>query len=159
MGIKMKTKTKTKYLTFNALLAACYIALTLINPLSWNVFQFRISEILSVMPFYNKKYRLGMILGCAVANAFSPLGICDIAVGTVTGVIAYYGINFLKLNVFIKALTYSLLCGFCVAVELLWICKTPYFIGFISVFVSTLIISEIGVFVFRIKPLQSILAK
>ena len=66
-----------------ALVAAIYIALTIIPPfnvISFGAYQFRISEMMNFMAFYNRKYIIGVTIGCMIANLFSPLWI-DVFVG------------------------------------------------------------------------------
>ena len=66
-----------------ALVAAIYIALTIIPPfnvISFGAYQFRISEMRNLMAFYNRKYIIGVTIGCMIANLFSPLWI-DVFVG------------------------------------------------------------------------------
>lgn len=66
-----------------ALVAAVYIVCTLaIAPLSYGAVQLRFSEVLVLLCFYKKDYCYSMILGCAIANLFSPLGIYDVVFGT-----------------------------------------------------------------------------
>ena len=66
-----------------AIVAAIYIALTIIPPfnvISFGAYQFRISEMMNFMAFYNRKYIIGVTIGCMIANLFSPLWI-DVVVG------------------------------------------------------------------------------
>ena len=66
-----------------AIVAAIYIALTIIPPfnvISFSAYQFRISEMMNFMAFYNRKYIIGVTIGCMIANLFSPLWI-DVFVG------------------------------------------------------------------------------
>ena len=66
-----------------AIVAAIYIALTIIPPfnvISFGAYQFRISEMMNFMAFYNRKYIIGVTIGCMIANLFSPLWI-DVFVG------------------------------------------------------------------------------
>ena len=66
-----------------ALVAAIYIALTIIPPfnvISFGAYQFRISEMMNFMAFYNRKYIIGVTIGCMIASLFSPLWI-DVFVG------------------------------------------------------------------------------
>ena len=65
-----------------ALIAALYIALTLINPLSYGAVQFRVSEMLNNLVVFNKRYIWALTLGCAVANINSSLGVVDMVFGT-----------------------------------------------------------------------------
>ena len=48
--------SKIKNLTFGGIFIAIYFILTNINPLSWGAIQVRFSELLLLIPFWNKKY-------------------------------------------------------------------------------------------------------
>jgi len=66
-----------------AIVAAIYVALTItppLNAISYGAYQFRISEMMNFMAFYNRKYIIGVTIGCMIANLFSPLWI-DVFVG------------------------------------------------------------------------------
>lgn len=66
-----------------ALVAAIYVALTItppLNAISYGAYQFRISEMMNFTAFYNKKYIIGVTIGCMIANFFS-FGILDVFVG------------------------------------------------------------------------------
>ena len=72
-----------KVLTIRALIAAIYVVLTVaIAPFSYGTIQFRISESLSQLVVFSKKYWFPITLGVAIANIFSPLGIVDVFFGT-----------------------------------------------------------------------------
>ena len=66
-----------------ALVAAIYIALTITPPfnvISFGAYQFRISEMMNFMAFYNRKYIIGVTIGCMISNFFS-FGLLDVFVG------------------------------------------------------------------------------
>lgn len=69
-----------------ALVAAIYVILTVLPPLNslaYGPIQFRISEILNFLPFYNKRYIWGVTLGCFLSNFFSTnVAAVDVVVGT-----------------------------------------------------------------------------
>ena len=66
---------RTKELMNTAMVAAVYAVLTLaIAPLSFGMVQVRFSEMLMLLAFFDKKYAPGLILGCFIANCFSPFG-------------------------------------------------------------------------------------
>ena len=70
-------------LTHIAIVAAIYVALTItppLNAISYGAYQFRISEMMNFMAFYNRKYILGVTIGCMIANLYS-FGIIDVFVG------------------------------------------------------------------------------
>lgn len=72
---------KLKQLIINAVIAAIYVVITIVLP-SYGALQLRLSEIFAHLPVFNKKYAVGLILGVAVANIWSPFGIYDVAFGT-----------------------------------------------------------------------------
>lgn len=78
-------KTKAITLAKAAVIAACYVALTWASEalgLGFGAIQLRLSEALTVLPVFSPAAIPGLILGCAIANAGSPLGPIDVAVGT-----------------------------------------------------------------------------
>lgn len=78
-----KNKVDVKLLAATAMIAAIYAVLTLaIAPLSFGLVQVRFSEMLMLLAFIDRKYAPGLILGCFVANCFSPFGIMDVVFGT-----------------------------------------------------------------------------
>ena len=67
-----------------AIVAAIFVVLTItppINVLSFGAYQFRISEMLNFLAFYNPKYIFGVTIGCMIANLFSSFGLIDVFVG------------------------------------------------------------------------------
>ena len=78
-------KNKARTLAKAALIAAAYVALTWMSEalgLGFGAVQLRLSEALTILPVFTGSAVPGLILGCAVSNAASPLGPVDIAVGT-----------------------------------------------------------------------------
>lgn len=66
-----------------AIVAALYFVCTIaLAPIAFGAVQFRLSEILVLLCFYKKDYCYSMVIGCAIANLFSPLGIYDLVFGT-----------------------------------------------------------------------------
>jgi len=88
---------KTKFITQTAIVAALYTVLTLaLSFMAYGPVQFRVAEILVLLVFIDKKYFLGLTLGCAISNAFSPLVIVDVIVGTSATVLALLFIILVK---------------------------------------------------------------
>lgn len=80
----------TNYLVKSAGVAALYAVLTLLLPVaSYGPIQFRFSEILVLLVFYNKRFIPGLVLGCAIANMFSPMMLFDVVFGTLSSYIAF----------------------------------------------------------------------
>ncbi len=80
----MQKMQKTRTMAQAAVIAALYAALTLSTvQFSFGALQFRAAEALCVLPFFLPKSGvLGLTLGCAIANLFSPFGLLDVVVGS-----------------------------------------------------------------------------
>lgn len=80
----MKKKT-TLFITQAAVIAALYVALTYVSNalgLAYNAIQFRLSEVLTVLPVFTPAAIPGLLIGCIIANIQSPFGIVDIICGS-----------------------------------------------------------------------------
>lgn len=74
-------KNKTKTLVMNAMIAALYVALTvLVKPFASGAIQFRISEALNHIVVFNKKLMWGVVLGVVIFNALFSTGL-DVVFG------------------------------------------------------------------------------
>lgn len=73
------------------LVAALYVVLTLLVPaFAYGPVQFRISEVLTLLCFYNPFYILPITLGVFISNLFSSLGPIDLVFGTLHTLISVY---------------------------------------------------------------------
>ncbi|MHA6252548.1 QueT transporter family protein [Oceanobacillus sp. CAU 1775] len=74
---------KTRTLVVNALIAALYIAVSLlVVPFGFTNIQFRISEIFNHLIVFDKRYFFGIVAGVFIYNyLFSPLGWFDLVFG------------------------------------------------------------------------------
>lgn len=138
----------SKYIVYNAVIAAIYVALTVINPIGTMAIQIRVSEMISVLPFFNRKFIPGVLIGVGIANMFSGLGILDVVVGVGIGAIAYTISYFVK-NVWINVAIFSLLCGIFVGWMLLAVAGLPFWLSLFSITISTLITTSVGALLFR----------
>ena len=69
----------------NGIIAALYFVITIAcGPLSYEFMQFRFSEMLNLLVFFNPVYTIGLTLGCLFANLLSSVGPLDILLGTLT---------------------------------------------------------------------------
>jgi len=85
----MHSKLSVRGLTFAAMLAALYAALTLALPyLSYGPVQIRFSEALTVLPFLYPAATPGLFIGCLVANLISPYGLPDMICGSLATLLA-----------------------------------------------------------------------
>lgn len=75
--------TNIKKLVTTALVAAIYATLTLVlGAISYGPIQFRVAEIMVLLPFIKKDYIWGLTIGCFLANIIGPYGVPDIIFGT-----------------------------------------------------------------------------
>jgi uncharacterized membrane protein len=86
-----KSRKTTRYIVTAALIAALYAVLTTVfHPLSYGYGQVRISEIMTVLPFFTPAAVPGLFIGCIIANIASPLGPVDIAIGSCATLLAAF---------------------------------------------------------------------
>lgn len=79
MGFDMSIRK----IAFAAVVGAAYAALTMaLAPLSYGPVQFRISEILCILPFFFPFTAWGLFIGCVIANLLSAYGALDIVFGS-----------------------------------------------------------------------------
>ena len=79
----------TKSLINGALIAALYAVLTIVlAPISYGPLQCRVSEALTLLPFYLPEAVPGLFAGCVLANIYGGFGILDIIFGSLATLIA-----------------------------------------------------------------------
>ena len=81
---------KTEFIAKSALIAALYVALTMASyPLSYGMVQFRVSEVMTLIAFYNPSYIPSLLVGCFVANLLGIGGMVDAIFGTAASLFAF----------------------------------------------------------------------
>ena len=95
MPTNRKHLRTTKFLAVNGLIAAAYVVLTFTVPLlSFSAVQFRLSELLAVLPVFYPPSIAGLGVGCLVSNlvgfftGLNPIGLIDSVVGTAATLLA-----------------------------------------------------------------------
>lgn len=124
-------KSNNKYLAEVAIIAALYAVLTVSIPwLSYGQVQFRIAEALLVIVLFKKSGPAGLVLGCLIANIFSPIGWPDIIFGTLGSLLSVYGIYRLKdKNIFLSLLPGVIANAIMVAIELKLFFNLPFWLS------------------------------
>ena len=80
----MKKSNKVTFLTQAAVIAAIYVVLTIIfAPFSFGEVQVRISEALTILPFFTPAAIPGLFVGCIIANLFGGAIPADIIFGSI----------------------------------------------------------------------------
>lgn len=141
-------KLNTKELAQNAMIACLYAVLTVaIAPIAYSEIQFRISEVMVFLAFYNKKWVPGLIAGCFIANLASPLGWYDLFFGTMSTVFVCLAMSRLN-NRYIAGLFGTVITGVIVGYELHLAFGIPFFINAIYVAIGEAGVLLIGAFLF-----------
>lgn len=79
----MKFQINSRFIARQAAIATLYTVLTLSGfGLSYGPIQFRFSEVLTWLAFYDPKNIFGLTLGCFLSNMTSPYGIIDMVIGS-----------------------------------------------------------------------------
>lgn len=77
-----------------AIVAALYTVLTvMLAPIGYGAIQFRVSEVMVLLAFFNPLYIGGLTLGCLISNIFGGNGPLDIIFGTFATFISVVSIN------------------------------------------------------------------
>ena len=148
----MKFSFDSSSIAKQAMVAALYAVLTWTIPsLSYGPIQFRVSEIMTLLAFYNPQYVIGLTVGCAIANLFSSLGAIDIFVGTLASFLALFAMSKIK-NIWIASLMPAL-SAIIIGAEIVLVSPEPvsYFLITGQIMISELIIvTGCGVVLFKI---------
>lgn len=77
-------------LIYASLVAALYVVITLLTmPISFGMVQFRISEVLNILPLFFPESILGLTIGCLISNLFSSGNVLlDCTLGTLATLLA-----------------------------------------------------------------------
>lgn len=145
----MNNKDLILKLVKNAIVASLYLVLTLVAP-SYGAVQFRFSEVMLLLMLVNSNYVSGLIIGCMVANLFSPMGLVDVVVGTSATAISLLFMSKTK-NQIIATLWPAIFNGLIVGAELYFMLKLPFIASAISVAMGEfVVITCIGLPIFKV---------
>ncbi len=142
-------KLDTKEIALNAIIACIYAVLTLaIAPLAYSEVQFRISEVMVFLAFYNRKYIPGLVIGCFLANIPSSLGWMDMVFGTFSTLVVVITMNKVN-NRYIASVLGALITGVIVGFELHLAFGIPFLINAIYVAIGEFGVLLIGAILFK----------
>ena len=80
---------KTRKLITASVIGALYAVLTMaLSPVSYGPLQFRVSEVLCILPYFLPFTAWGLFFGCVIANLISAAGILDIVFGSMATLLA-----------------------------------------------------------------------
>ena len=118
-------------------------------PFSYMGIQFRVSEIMVLLCFFRKDYAFGLVIGCAIANLPSAIGLVDVGFGTLATLIACLGIMFMK-NLGIACLFPVVSNAFIVGFELWKFLGLPFWISVAEVAIGEFAVMVIGYIFFML---------
>ncbi|UPW83594.1 QueT transporter family protein [Lysinibacillus sp. Ag94] len=142
---------KVKFLTTSGIIAALYIAITLlVAPFGFTEVQFRLSEMFNHLVAFNPRFAFGIIIGVFISNLFSPNGIIDLYFGVAHSMITL-GLfilicKFVK-NIWARLVINTLLftCTmFIIAFELNIALELPFFWTWLTVATGEFIVLAVG---------------
>lgn len=83
-----RSRISSKTIAIAAVVGAAYATLTVgLAPISYGAIQFRVSEVLCILPFFIPSTAWGLFIGCAIANILGG-GVLDIVFGSLTTLLA-----------------------------------------------------------------------
>lgn len=105
----------------NAIIGALYFALTFFLPaISYNVWQFRVSEFLVLLCFWRPDLCIGLTIGCALAN-FASFTIWDVLFGSLATLISCLLVSYASPRLLVSVLWPTLINALVIGAELTWI--------------------------------------
>lgn len=143
-------KINTETIALTGVTAAVYMVATLaVSPIAFGAVQFRLSEVMVLLAWINPAFAPGLVLGCALANMFSPLGVIDVLFGTFHTFCSVMMIKRTK-NIYLASL-WPTIFSFIIGLELYIAYSAPFIVSTLSVMAGELIcITLIGCIVFSL---------
>lgn len=136
---------KVKKVVFSALIAAIYAAVTMsLCFQSYGVIQFRLSEALTVLPFFSSYSIPGLFIGCIISNIISPSGILDMVFGSLATLLAaiityYIGKSSIKYKEYIAPMPAVIVNALVVGVMLHYTINWPLILAVLQVGLGELV--------------------
>lgn len=144
---------ETRKLVRGAAVAAIYALLTLSLP-AYGPLQFRVSEIMTLLAYYNPFYIIPLTLGCAIANIASPFGIIDVIFGSLASFLALTAMSKTK-NIYLASL-WPAFFSFIIGLEIMLLSTEPVNFLFIT---GQIMLSEFVVVTIIGIPVMKLLEK
>lgn len=155
----MNKNNTVRRLVRTAIIAALYAVVTIVlAPISYGAVQFRLSEIMVLLAFFDPFYIGGLTLGCFIANILGPNGVADVIFGTLATFISVYAISFTgkliknnKISLIIASLWPTIFNGLIIGWMLNYLYQLPLILSIGEVAIGELVVVTIvGVPVIRL---------
>lgn len=147
----------SRRVVYSALIAALYAVLTIVlSPISFGPLQFRASNLLVGLMFYDIDYCFGLALGVFLGNLASPFGPLDWAIMPFVTLIGTMSAYVTRRYWYIGIILWATITSIGVAIFPLGMgAQLPFLVTFPYILVSQLIVGTLGYFIFR--PFSKIL--
>ncbi|PQD94769.1 hypothetical protein CYL18_12435 [Pradoshia eiseniae] len=143
---------KIRTLAVNGVLAALYIAVTMIiQPFGFTNIQFRVPEMFNHLVVFNKKYFIGIVIGVFFSNLFfSSLGVYDLLFGVGQSVLALsitiIIARFVK-NIWARMIVNTIVFTatmFIIAIELSIVLGVPFWLTYLTTAIGEFVVMAVG---------------
>lgn len=130
---------KTNELTRQSIIAVIYVVVTILIPYD----QFRVSEYLLFVVYFNPKNAIGIILGCFVSNILLGHMALDAIIGTLATAISC-GLMIVIKNKYVSYLMPSVVNGLVIGWELFYFLQYPFLFAAGQVFLGEFIVTFVA---------------
>jgi len=97
--VEDRKRRQLRYWTRAAMIGAIYAVITIsLAPISYGPIQVRVSEALTVLPFFTSAAIPGLFVGCVIANIYGGLGMIDIVLGSLASLISAVIVNRIRVK-------------------------------------------------------------
>lgn len=145
----MKKSISVNSIAMNAMIAGVYAALTFaLSPIAYLEIQCRLSEVMVLLAFYNRKFIPGLVVGCFIANIPSPLGLMDMTFGTLSTLLVCIAIYYCK-NRYVAAFIGAIITGVIIGIELHIAFNIPLVLNIIYVAIGEFVVLLLGALAFK----------
>ena len=140
-----------KSITYNAIVSALYVIMVFVlGFMSYNSLQIRLAEILILLVLINKKYTIGITIGCFIANLIGPFGLIDAVIGGIATLLSCIFVVLFKKPIF--SIIIVPICNILVGIELAYLYSfnfEAFIINTLWVMLGEAIAMTVGYFVFK----------
>lgn len=149
----IRKNLSTKDLARGAVVAAMYAVLTMTLP-AYGALQFRLSEILTLLAYFDPFYIWPLTIGCAISNIASPFGIIDVIFGSLASFLALSCMSRTK-NIYLASI-WPAVFSFIIGLEIMFLSTEP--VNFFLV-TGQIMLSELVIITLIGVPVMKFLSK
>lgn len=150
---------ESRKIALYGVIAALYVVLTVaVAPLAYGQLQFRLSELLVPLIMFDFGFAWPLLIGTAIANFFSPLGMTDVifgTLGTAVGILSFMlakkilpSAKFWQQAVYF-VIAFGVIGMFVIAVELNLVYAIPLTEAWLTVMLGQIAVLILGVFIMK----------